>query len=62
MVRGWKADVRPVEVGSRGSIASSTTRLLRKVGIRGQTQRKAVKALANTAERSSHWLWLKRRE
>ena len=60
--RGWNVKVCPVEVGCRGFVASSTTRLLKEVGIRGQAQRKAVKELANVAERSSHWLWLKRRD
>ena len=60
--RGWNVKVCPVEVGCRGFVASSTTRLLKEVGIRGQAQRKAVKELANAAERSSHWLWLKRRD
>ncbi len=60
--RGWKVNVRPVEVGCRGFVASSTTRLLKEVGIRGQAQRKTIKDLATAAERSSHWLWLKRKE
>ena len=60
--RGWKAKVWPVEVGCRGFVARSTTRLLKEVGIRGQAQRKAVKELATAAEWSSHWLWLKRRD
>ncbi len=60
--RGWKVNVRPVEVGCRGFVASSTTRLLKEVGIRGQAQRKTIKGLATAAERSSHWLLLKRKE
>lgn len=60
--RGWNVKVRPVEVGCRGFVASSTVRLLREVGVRGQAHRKAIKALANAAEMSSHWLWLKRRD
>ena len=60
--RGWNVKVWPVEVGCRGFVASSTTRLLKEVGIRGQAQRRAIKELATAAERSSHWLWLKRRD
>lgn len=60
--RGWNVKVWPVEVGCRGFVARSTTRLLKEVGIRGQAQRKAIKELAKAAERSSHWLWLKRRD
>ncbi|XP_061886207.1 uncharacterized protein LOC133636324 isoform X3 [Entelurus aequoreus] len=60
--RGWNVKVWPVEVGCRGFVASSTTKLLKEVGIRGQAQRKAIKELSTAAERSSHWLWLKRRD
>jgi len=60
--RGWKVNVRQVELGSRGFVASSTTRLLKEVGIRGQVQQKTFKDLATAAERSSLWLWLKRKE
>ncbi|KAL1263729.1 hypothetical protein QQF64_006468 [Cirrhinus molitorella] len=60
--RGWNVKVWPVEVGCRGFVARSTTRLLKEVGIRGQSQRRAIKELANVAEQSSHWLWLKRRD
>lgn len=48
-----------MEVGCRGFVASSTIKLLKEVGIRGQVQRKIVKELATVAERISHWLWLK---
>ena len=58
--RGWKAKVRPVEVGCRGFVASSMAKLLREVGVRGQAHRQAMKELANTAEEASYWLWLKR--
>ncbi|KAL1277462.1 hypothetical protein QQF64_024135 [Cirrhinus molitorella] len=60
--QGWNVKVWPVRVGCRGFVARSTTRLLKEVGIRGQSQRRAIKELANVAERSSHWLWLKRRD
>ncbi|KAL7877460.1 hypothetical protein SRHO_G00041030 [Serrasalmus rhombeus] len=60
--RGWTVLVCPVEVGCRGFVANSTIRLLKEVGIRGQAQRRTIKELATTAERSSHWLWLRRKE
>lgn len=60
--RGWTVKVRPVEVGCRGFVANSTVRLLKEVGIRGQAQRNSIKELAAAAERSSHWLWLRRKE
>lgn len=58
--RGWKIKVCPVEVGCRGFVASTTAKLLREIGIRGQAQWQAKRKLANTVERTSHWLWLKR--
>ncbi len=48
--------------GFRGFVAKSTTRPLREEGVRGLAHRKAAKALSNAAERSSHRLWLKRRD
>ena len=58
--RGWKIRVRPVEVGCRGFVAGTTAKLLMEVGVRGQAHRQAIKELTNTAERTSHWLRLKR--
>lgn len=46
--QGWRIRVRPVGVGSKGFITSSTARLLKKVGIRGEAQRKT------TDKKSSH--------
>lgn len=34
--RGWRVRVCPVEVGCRGFVVSSTARLLREVGVKGQ--------------------------
>ena len=60
--RGWRARVLPVEVGCRGFVATSTTRLLKGMGVRGQAFRRAVKSLSEAAERSSRWLWIKRKD
>ena len=60
--RGWKAKVCPVEVGCRGFVGKTTTRLLKDLGIRGQAQRQAIKALSSAAEWASQWLWVKRRD
>lgn len=57
-----KAEVRPVEVGCRGFVAASATRLLKDVGVRGQSSHQAIKAASEAAERSSQWLWLKRKD
>ncbi|KAK0136320.1 hypothetical protein N1851_027790 [Merluccius polli] len=34
--QGWRAKVRPVEVGCRGFVATSTFRLLREMGVQGK--------------------------
>ena len=60
--RGWRAQVLPVEVWCRGFVATSTTKLLKGMGVRGQAFRQAVKSLSNAAERSSSWLWIKRQD
>ena len=61
-LRGWNAQVLPVEVGCRGFVASSTTKLLKRMGVRGQALYKAIKSLSEAAERSSNWLWIKRKD
>ena len=60
--RGWKACVRPVEVGCRGFVGRSATSLLKEMGINGQAQRQTIKALSSAAERASQWLWIRRRD
>ena len=60
--RGWRARVFPVEVGCRGFVATSTTKLLKGMGVRGQAFQQAVKSLSEAAERSSRWLWIKRKD
>ncbi len=58
---GWKAVTCPVEVGCRGYVGSSTARLLRDMGCTGVRHRKAMKELAEEAEKGSFWLWLRRK-
>ncbi|MGH0170266.1 UNVERIFIED_CONTAM: hypothetical protein FKN15_058565 [Acipenser sinensis] len=60
--RGWRVRVYPVEVGCRGFVAHSTTRFLRDVGFSGQELRRTVKNLSEAAEKSSNWLWLRRKD
>lgn len=59
---GWKAVICPVEVGCRGFVGSSSARLLRDMGCSGARHRKAMKELAEEAEKGSFWLWLRRKE
>ena len=60
--QGWTTKVRPVEVGCRGFIATSTSRLLTEVGVRGRAHRQAVRDLSRAAEKGSQWLWMKRKD
>ena len=60
--RGWATKIRPVEVGCRGFVAKSTTKLLRDMRFGGRTLCRTIRELGDTAERSSHWLWSKRRD
>ncbi len=60
--RGWKAKVYPVEVGCRGFVASSTIRLLKDLGIHGQALRQTIRSVSEAAERSSQWIWIKRKD
>ena len=60
--RGWRATTYPVEVGCRGFVGLSTKRFLRDIGYTETKARKAIKELAEEAERGSFWLWLRRRD
>lgn len=58
----WKTMVCLVEVGCRGFIGKSTTRLLKNMGIHGQAQRQAIKALSSAAQQASWWFWIKQKD
>ncbi len=59
---GWKTSIFPVEVGCRGFVATSTTSLLRKIGVKGRSLQQAIKSISSAAEKSSNWLWIKRKD
>ncbi|TKS75818.1 hypothetical protein D9C73_010021 [Collichthys lucidus] len=59
---GWKTTIYPVEVGCRGYVGLSTTRLLRDAGVPGGNLKKATKELAEEAAKGSFWLWLRRKD
>ena len=58
---GWRTIMWPVEVGCRGFVGSSMARLLRDMGCTGAGHRKAMRELAEEAEKGSFWLWLRRK-
>ncbi|KAK0150710.1 hypothetical protein N1851_004671 [Merluccius polli] len=61
-IAGWKTTIYPAEVGCRGYVGLSTTRLLRDAGVTGRNLKKAIKELAEEAEKGSFWLWLRRKD
>ncbi|XP_074530869.1 LOW QUALITY PROTEIN: interferon-induced very large GTPase 1-like [Halichoeres trimaculatus] len=51
---GWRTRLFPVEVGTRGFVGVSTTRLLKELGLRGKELHKATKELAEEAEKETN--------
>ena len=45
-----------------GSRLQVTIRLLREMGVRGNTHRQAVKDLSRVAGKGSQWVWMKRKD
>ena len=59
---GWKATHFPVEIGCRGFIATSVRKWMRAAGLGPKKGRAMTKALQETVEKASHWIWLKRED
>ncbi len=59
---GWTTTIHPVKVGCRGFVGKSAIQLLRAAGTTGISLRRAIKELAEEAEKASYWLWLRRRD
>ena len=59
---GWRATHFPVEIGCRGFVATSVRRWMRVAGIGVKKGKVMTKALQETAEKASHWIWLKRND
>ena len=52
----------PVEVGCRGYIATSITKWMRVAGLCTKKRNTLTKALQETVEKASHWIWVKRED
>ena len=52
----------PVEVGCRGFIAPSLRKWLGVAGLNLKEGNAVIKALQETVEKASHWIWLKRED
>ena len=57
---GWKATHFPVQVGCRGFIATSITKWMTVAGLGPKKRHFMTKALQETVEKDSHWVWVKR--
>ena len=60
--RGWRARLRPVEVGCCGFVAKCGLSLLSELSIKGQNLRRTAKNMSLAAETANEWLWLKRND
>ena len=52
----------PVEVGCRGFIATRVTKWMRVAGLGPKKRHTKTKALQETVEKASHWIWVKRED
>lgn len=60
--KGWKTYCYPVEIGTRGFAGQSLWRLLSTLGIVGNTRKKAIKTICDTAVKASQWIFSKKDE
>ena len=58
----WKTTYFPVEVGCRGFIATSITKWMRVAGLCPKKRNILTKALQETFDKASHWIWVKRED
>ena len=59
--KGWRASCYPIEVGCRGFVGNSLSRVMTNLGITGSARRKAIKRVIEAAEKASKWLWILRK-
>ena len=59
---GWKSTHSPVEVGCRGFIGTGITKWMRVAGLCPKKENISTKALQQTVEKASHWIWVKRED
>ena len=58
----WRTAYYPIEVGCRGFAGRSGCRILNRLGMIEEKKRKAIRAISESAEKASRWLWIKRAE
>ena len=55
--KGWRVQIRAVEVGCRGFPASSMASFMKEIGYRGKDCKKALEEIGKAAEMASHSIW-----
>jgi hypothetical protein len=60
--QGFNSKIMAVEVSARGLVASSMVKLFNLLGLKSRERARALKAIAESAENASCWLWHKRNE
>ena len=59
---GWKAWHSPIEIGCRGFVGVGFRHWLLKTGFTSREAAKLMTKCQETAEKASHWVWLKRND
>ena len=62
MESGFKTKVLAIEIGARGFVGASAYNLMKQLSISGKKRTRALKAMAEAAEKSSSWIWSRRNE
>ena len=62
MESGFKTKVLAIEIGARGFVGASAYNLMKQLSVSGKKRTRALKAMAEAAEKSSSWIWSRRNE
>ena len=62
IAEGWSTCHFPIEVGCRGYLGFRLPKLLKYFGFDARMQRQMLSDIQETAEKASHWIWLKRND
>ena len=62
MEAGFRARVLAIEIGARGFVGASAYTLMKELSISGKKRTRALKSMAEAAEKSSSWIWSRRNE
>ena len=57
---GYQAKVLATEIGARGFIGGSAYNLMKQLSVEGREKTRALRAMAEAAERCSSWIWSRR--